>query len=344
MWSGRRGLPRLRLLATRGFALADELLLSVWREAAREIAARAIRIATESNYRRAFAQLVQIREILDDLDTNSRRYVETLIEKVYREADARAIRLLASQGKQDLVTAFSLVNERAVRYIVEGTSGELGGAVEGLRQRADTFFRQTRLEATLNRTIQEKLAEQTAQGLARPTITRALSAELRQTFEDGVVEIRSVTGKLFHYDVDYYAGLVAQNGRAAAVTAATIQRTAINGVDLVIVSNNFSIVQDFCDAYRGRVYSISGTHPLAPPLIALPNGGTPFHINCRHGLQGYVEEFYSEQDLMIRAQTDPRFLYVDGREAQRRWERLGPMEQAQLRHAPDKAREIVAAA
>jgi len=109
-----------------------------------------------------------------------------------------------------------------------------------------------------------------------------------------------------------------------------------------MVSANFSTVEDFCDAYRGRIYSLSGTDPLAPPLASLPNGGLLFHPNCLHALSAWVREFEGEAQYQARAVTDPRFLNISARVAQRRWKQIGKMEQGRLRHAPDKAAENAA--
>ena len=104
-------------------------------------------------------------------------------------------------------------------------------------------------------------------------------------------------------------------------------------IDLVVVSDNHSVVNDFCDAYRGRIYSLNGYAKSAPLLWSLPNGGPPFHKGCRHSIQVYAGRLDNDRQAERRAQTDPRFLEVDARLASERWRALSQEERQRISQA-----------
>ena len=316
--------------------MADEPLLRLWREAAREIADRAYRMGTAASRKRAYAQLLQIRDVLEKLRRGSGAYIDRVIRGDFAKADSAAVRALAAQGKEEIYSTFARPNEEAVNAIIRGATGKLDNAADGIGLRADEYFRRTQLSRRLDSIVQRKVARGTAQGEATRTIAQRIADRLRGEFASGRVHVINKNGVSMRFDADYYAGLVAQNERRQAMTSATITRTAQNGEDLVVVSSNFSTVGDFCDAYRGRIYSLSGTHPVAAPLAAIPNGGPPLHPSCRHSVHPWIAEFHDEAETAARCVTDPRFLNVDGRTAAKRWKGMSRGVQAQLRHAPDK--------
>lgn len=101
------------------------------------------------------------------------------------------------------------------------------------------------------------------------------------------VEIIGSDGRIYRYDPDYYLDLAATMAIGVAATAAVLIHANNTGNDLVQISPNPSTIGDFCDAYRGKVFSVSGTHPFYYPLSWVPNGGPPMHIWCRHYLLPY---------------------------------------------------------
>ena len=60
--------------------------------------------------------------------------------------------------------------------------------------------------------------------------------------------------------------------------------------------------------YEGRVFSVSGGSDTYPPLATLPNGGPPFHPNCRHNLAPFVEPLASKTEIRRARKIDKRAL------------------------------------
>jgi len=86
------------------------------------------------------------------------------------------------------------------------------------------------------------------------------------------------------YAPDYFVSLIVHSEVGKTLKEQTLKDATSSGSDLVQISPQPSTIGDYCDLYRGRVFSISGTHPDFPPLTECPAGGAPFHPWCRHTL------------------------------------------------------------
>lgn len=106
----------------------------------------------------------------------------------------------------------------------------------------------------------------------------------RVLFQNHLVRIIGRGGRAATYSFDYYVALLAHSAAQRAASSAALAVAKANGVDLVQISPQPSTIGDFCDQYRGKVFSISGTDAFFHPLSVVPNGGCPMHPWCRHFL------------------------------------------------------------
>lgn len=144
--------------------------------------------------------------------------------------------------------------------------------------------------------------------LAPETVESRVRQALVKEFRDTPVSVIGKGGKTFKFPLPYYAAMVAHNAKFQAESVATIRRSLEAGHDLVIISNNPSLHGDWCDAYRGRVFSITGMTPGFAVLDQLPNEGAPFHPWCRHSMRPFDAKGKTAEELGSIAQVDPRFL------------------------------------
>jgi hypothetical protein len=91
-------------------------------------------------------------------------------------------------------------------------------------------------------------------------------------------------GKLHRYALAYWLELQVEMTLRSAARQAVIYHATSTGSDLVQISPQPSTIGDFCDLYKGKVFSVSGTDPYYHPLSVVPNGGAPMHIWCHHYL------------------------------------------------------------
>ena len=145
-------------------------------------------------------------------------------------------------------------------------------------------------------------------GASELEIAQKIKRVLKAEFQKAPVVIVGERGKSYSFPLDYYAAMVAHNGKVTAESVAVIVRAQEAGLDLVQISPNPSMHGDWCDAYRGKVFSISGTTPGFVPLSNTPNGGAPFHPWCRHTLLPFDPAGRTEAEMESLAYVDPRFV------------------------------------
>jgi hypothetical protein len=120
------------------------------------------------------------------------------------------------------------------------------------------------------------------------------------------IRIPTINGERF-MRLDKYAELVARTKVSQAKAIA--QRNALleHGQCYVQVSRNLSSDVDACDLYVGRVFALTtdaAEELNVPHVEELPNGGTPFHPNCKHEELPFFPEAVSKQ-VLKRATTPP---------------------------------------
>jgi len=265
---------------------------------------------------RRFIIFQRIIRILEELKNGTSAWAEKFIPEFLDSADFSAVSALEASGVT--VPQFGAsISEGAVRGIALSLTDNLNKASASVQSLAQRIFRSTALERefpTLANQALREVGSGLAGGEANAAIQGRIGNLLREQFADDVVTVVASNGRRMTFALDYYAGMVAQNTKAQARSFATLERAAQAGHDLVRVTPNPSKGGDWCDAYRGRVYSISGGSDIYPPLAGLPNGGPPFHPWCKHGLGVYVPELSTDAENREAAATDPRFLMQPGEE------------------------------
>jgi hypothetical protein len=105
------------------------------------------------------------------------------------------------------------------------------------------------------------------------------------------------------------------------------------GLDLVRIVGRIS--DNFCTAWLGQVFSLSGRHPTYPALAALPGGGPPFHPNCSKSSAPFIEDLADATDERVAA-GDPdarKLIGMSAAEAQKAYRALQLRQQATARYS-----------
>lgn len=139
-----------------------------------------------------------------------------------------------------------------------------------------------------HREFRNKFADsviQYAQRASRDERLRKLSpSQLQKEVWRSMVSVIGKGGRLFRYAPDYFFALLCQSVYSEHEKNTILTEATASGFDLVQVSPQKSVTGDFCDYFRGRVFSISGASDQFPPLTLCPSGGPPFHPWCQHKL------------------------------------------------------------
>jgi hypothetical protein len=298
-----------------------DILVGVYAQAAEDLAAllEAMLIARQE---RRFVLYRQILRILEELRSQSTRWGKQYVERFFQEADTLAIgQIRQAPTREELQLAWGQANEGAVDALVKGMMNDLDNAFGSIKSLAQKVLRGPAVDPE---TAQE-VSRQVAVGIARgggQSLQPAVRSVVQKLSDGGFVSIAGRNGRSYTYTLDYYAGLVAHQTQRQAMTLATLMRAQENDFDLVRVSPNPSTIGDYCDAYRGHVFSISGQDPRFPYLGDTPNGGPPFHPWCKHSISIFVPEYHSESEIEEWSQIEDRFLLRPGEEDHSRILRL----------------------
>jgi len=173
-----------------------------------------------------------------------------------------------------------ILNSRASTQIV---STLYGSAVDSflnataLGQR--NLFRLTRM--TQQTLIQESLIDVTiAAGFDLGDLRKAadaLSGQLWSKLWESAEGGNFVQAGARKFTPQYYAELVARTKFHDAQSQAALMTAANYDTDLIQVSTHNTTTR-ICIPFEGKIYSISGTSKLFPPLFDT----SPFHVNCLH--------------------------------------------------------------
>ncbi len=280
-----------------------EILIGAYTVASGTIASLLDRLLDTPQGPERFLIFRRIKEQISGLEAATNAWAAEFIPEFVEEAGAQAIS--AAEVKQ---------------RITDLLETNLTGTLEKGRQSTDLLvnrvFRASALEnefPQIAAQVQRKIPT-TLAGVERVTEVRnRIASVLREQFKDGLVSVIGKDGRKYSFPLDTYAGMVAQSVKQQAKTQTTLASMQETGQDLVMVSPNPSLRGDWCDAYRGKVYSVSGGNPFYPPLNSIPPG-PPFHPWCRHFLSTFVPEKFTAKQQAQMADTNPAFLMSPGEE------------------------------
>ncbi len=252
----------------------------------------------EGQKRLALYALIAMR--LEELRKEAYEWAEETVADIYTEADRRVMDELEEVGLLEYAEVGDRQDEDVKRLVLMFTS-DIDQALNSIRDtavRMKSGYFDYRLFGILDR---RKLA---GFGLAGMVAVMAKN-RMRKQIRDGLVRILTNNGKIYGYSLDYYIGLVADVIKQRAISAATIMRMMLNGQDLVMISPNPSTIGDYCDEYRGKIFSLSGTNPRYPSIRLCPGGGPPpFHPHCHH----YPIPVFSQEMMEEGESVDNEFL------------------------------------
>jgi hypothetical protein len=193
---------------------------------------------------------------------------------------------LSEIGLKSIPKIDPAIHREAIQALVNTAQSTLGEAGEGILRGVQRLVRRTKMTAILDAKIIEQTALGVGAGKARREVSKAILSTLVDELGDKPLVIN---GR--HYDPKKYAEMVARTQTADASKAGLVTRMVDAGEDLVMVTAHGAT--DGCGLFEGKVFSISGTSEKYPALDRLPNGGPPFHPNCKHRLVPFVEELAS---------------------------------------------------
>lgn len=248
--------------------------------------------------KRARILLREVTQILQQLDEDTAEWIAKNVPKSYLRGVRAADLSFGEIGITGMGNIQPLVHREAIQVLVNNLQDDLLDKSERMERGYRTLVRRTQLKSARDKAITDSVAKGIAEGKPRREVSREIKAKLIDELGDAPLVINGRS-----YRPDKYAELVARTMTREAQTAGTVNRVIEAGHDLVMVTAHGS--KDGCGFYEGKVFSVGGVSDKYPPLDSIPNGGPPFHPNCKHGLAPFVEPLASGAEIR-RAKGVPK--------------------------------------
>lgn len=289
--------------------------------------------AREWNQARASQILPQIRAAQQELKRKAAGWTSPALSAAMKQGTAVAHQQAIAAGVRQipqLQGSFHVLDKYAVRRLAQDTYQSIAKGADGMAAKAEDCLRRMAATGVTNAEVNKILAGGVIEGKPTQAI-RELRDALRAVHGDKVT-ITDKNGDPMEFEAGYYARMVAITKTRQAVCEARHARLADMGLDLVRVVGRES--KNFCSAYLGKVFSISGTSEKYPALSELPEGGPPFHPNCSKSTAPFIEDFATDAEKEAAARdddTDKLLNVTDKSELQRRFQDLQLRQQVEQR-------------
>ncbi len=260
-------------------------------EAQRTIAAQAmaaLRSGDLSTARGRRLQLAAVVATLDQLGARVDPMARRLIEDAVREAaEVTATQIAALEvTAPEIPGAFASVSREAVATLHESIENGLRAARTTVGRAVNDIYAREQRAAALRAVLGADPSPREAQRELARRLLRDRQVQ-RLFAQDGVTGFVDRAGK--RWSLRAYSNMAVRTVTREAVVQGQLARMAAHGIDLARVSRHGSTC-DICRPWEGRLVSLDGSTAsyegeAVATLGALPNGGPPFHPNCKHSFQ-----------------------------------------------------------
>jgi hypothetical protein len=236
---------------------------------------------------RARELLSAVRQELNTLRASTRVWATRAVTAQVAAGSGAALEAAVQQGAV-LGGALGVPNANTIRALIDEIEIDTDFAASSTERTMRRHFRATQQLALEESAISRALlvSESRLENLDQR------SARLRREFAaaTGNGQFVMVNGK--RWRLETYAELVAQTRLAEAASEGALNFSKSIGNDLVRISDHGS-TDPVCDAFAGKVFSISGNSRRFPTLRERP----PFHPRCKHVLLPFVAELKTPREL-----------------------------------------------
>lgn len=240
--------------------------------------------------------LKEVYDILNQLDEETRKWVQQVIGQVYSQASAETWAYLNSLGmavKEN--PSFAQVHQQAIDVLAQNMVMSMHESFQFIGRRINDVFRRVALEETGG-----KMASGT-------TIKDMKQRVIQRLLDQGQTAFVDKLGRKWR--LDSYAEMMARTTTREAATVATINTCREFGLDLVRVTTHYPTCH-LCAPLQGKVFSLSGKDKRYPKY-GENEARIPRHPNCRHSIHPYVRELDDNAEETERFSNQP--LDVDPR-------------------------------
>jgi len=322
----------------------EDILASYWQEAAKKLRVLIEQPpggpSVEWTRARAQSQYAQVVRELQKLKSTSNQIAAAALQQAQRDGRLGAQRMIdAMRIPPDLANDvlrpnFALIDTRTVEVIARDTAADIARSIDSTQKALGKTLHAMADNGLKVEEVNRLIAGGVIEGKPAQPI-RELRERLKKIHNGNVVTVINKNGDPMDFDAGSYAKMVVHTRAREASTIARHERLNEEGIDLVIILGRIS--KNFCTAYVGKVFSLSGNHPRFPAITQLPSE-PPFHPNCSKSTAAFIEQLASPAVLKVGQMdlNDPMLSTQDRNALQRRFQDL------QLRGDSEQRRKTIA--
>lgn len=229
--------------------------------------------------RLAFAR--EVEEMMESYRQDMHGWADVTVPHFYKEGMDRVVKEAIAQGIPLRLSAdFVKVHRQALNQLVSSGYTYLDNIVAGANSTAQNL-----IDTAARQAIVEEVAKKRITGEAQDKLDKKITGILKSK---GITTVSS-NGR--QYNAQSYASMISRTLLTEAQVNGTANQLAMDGHDLVIVSDHFGECK-LCRPYENEILSVNGMYPQYTRLDTAKSNGL-FHSNCRHVIDPYYEEFAS---------------------------------------------------
>jgi hypothetical protein len=231
-------------------------------------------------------QLAAVQSTLDQLGMEIDQTAAALVQDAYSQGADRAQQQMIGMSihAPEIPGAFASVSIDSVRALQDSILERLTAARQTVGRTINDVYARAGRRAALRAVLGADGSPRTAAKALHADLMR--DRDIARAVREGGFGFVDKSGK--RWALDHYTEMVVRTTTREAVTQGALARMASHSIDLARVSVHASSCK-ICAPWESRLVSLDGHRTdyhgeAVTDLVSLPNGGPPFHPQCRHSL------------------------------------------------------------
>lgn len=221
----------------------------------------------------------EVEEMMTVYRGDMQAWADITVPNFYKEGMDRVVTEAIEQGiPLRLTDDFVKIHKEALNTLITSGYTYIDNIVDGANATARNLIDQAAREAII-----EEVAKKRVTGEAQDKLVDKVESILKAK------GVTTVTSNGRTYNAQSYAKMLSRTLLTEAQWNGTRNQLAMDGHDLVIVSDHFGECK-LCRPYENEILSVNGMYPQYTRLDTAISQGLK-HSNCRHVIDPYYEDF-----------------------------------------------------
>lgn len=220
--------------------------------------------------------LKEIDEELRKLSDQSDSWFNTNLKGAYKEGSSDIVGYLEKLGVKRMI--YDKYDTESIANLVGNSKMLMNEAISGIHRSSSNI---------LSKHTKAKLQAVIAEGRVEKQTLKEITNSLVKEISKNEVYLLDSHGR--RWDIEKYSELFARTEMMNTYNQGSVNQMLHRGLDLAYVTSYASCQCDICQAWEGKVISLTGKTEGYPTLDDAYADGL-FHPNCKHRIRPYYEE------------------------------------------------------